>query len=181
MHHLAGILAEHLDTRNQAGLFDVTHMGRFIISGRDAPAFLQYALTNNAAALETGQSHHIIKGGHLSAQPMGALRDFVMRDPRTERPAVVNFPVLSENPYQIDIEACAALLDQHRPELVILGKSMIIHKEPVAAIRKLIEDLELDAILMYDMAHVLGLTGPNFQQPFSEGADLVTGSTQKTF
>ena len=34
---------------------------------------------------------------------------------------------------------------------------------------------------MYDMAHVLGLAGPYFQQPFKEGADIVTGSTHKTF
>jgi aminomethyltransferase len=126
-------------------------------------------------------NHHIIKGGHLSAQPMGALRDFVMRDPMTERPAVVNFPVLAHNPYQTDIDACAALMEQHRPELIILGKSMTLHREPVAAIRRLIDDLGLDAILMYDMAHVLGLAGPHFQQPFVEGADLVTGSTHKTF
>jgi aminomethyltransferase len=31
------------------------------------------------------------------------------------------------------------------------------------------------------MAHVLGLVGPRFQLPFAEGADLVTGSTHKTF
>jgi aminomethyltransferase len=126
-------------------------------------------------------NHHIIKGGHLSAQPMGALRDFVMRDPQTERPAVVNFPVLAHNPYQTDMDACAVLMEQHRPELIILGKSMTLHREPVAAVRKLIDDLELDAVLMYDMAHVLGLVGPHFQQPFAEGADLVTGSTHKTF
>jgi aminomethyltransferase len=34
---------------------------------------------------------------------------------------------------------------------------------------------------MYDMAHVLGLLGPHFQEPFREGADIVTGSTHKTF
>jgi aminomethyltransferase len=34
---------------------------------------------------------------------------------------------------------------------------------------------------MYDMAHVLGLIGPYFQQPFQEGADIVTGSTHKTY
>jgi len=32
---------------------------------------------------------------------MGALKDYVSRDPRTERPAVVNFPALAENPYKI--------------------------------------------------------------------------------
>lgn len=126
-------------------------------------------------------NHHIIRGGHLSAQPMGALRDFVMRDPTGERPAVVNFPVLADDPYQIDLAACADLMDQHRPELVILGKSMILYKEPVAAIRKIIDNLSPDTLLMYDMAHVLGLAGPHFQQPFTEGADLVTGSTHKTF
>lgn len=126
-------------------------------------------------------NHHIIRGGHLSAQPMGALRDFVMRDPRTERPAVVNFPVLPDNPYQVDLDACEALMEHHRPELIILGKSMTLHKEPVAQLRRIIDALDLDCMLMYDMAHVLGLAGPHFQQPFAEGADLVTGSTHKTF
>jgi aminomethyltransferase len=126
-------------------------------------------------------NHHIIRGGHLSAQPMGALRDFVMRDPQTERPAVVNFPVLPDNPYQVDLDACEALVQRHRPELIILGKSMTLHKEPVAQMRRIIDTLDLDCVLMYDMAHVLGLVGPHFQQPFAEGADLVTGSTHKTF
>jgi len=126
-------------------------------------------------------NNHIIKGGHLSAQPMGALRDFVMRDPQWEKPAAINFPVLADNPYRIDIEVCRELIVRHRPELIILGKSMIIHREPVAEIRAAIDDLELDCVLMYDMAHVLGLIGPYFQQPFAEGADIVTGSTHKTF
>jgi aminomethyltransferase len=126
-------------------------------------------------------NNHIIKGGHLSAQPMGALRDFVMRDPRWEKPAAVNFPVLADNPYKIDMVACRELIEAHRPELIILGKSMIIHREPVAEIRDVIDEFGLDCVLMYDMAHVLGLIGPHFQQPFKEGADIVTGSTHKTF
>jgi aminomethyltransferase len=126
-------------------------------------------------------NHHIIKGGHLSAQPMGALRDFVARDPRTEKPAVVNFPVMADNPYQVDVAACRELLDVYRPELVIFGRSMTITREPVAAIRAMVEEMGLNTLLMYDMAHVLGLAGPHFQEPFREGADLVTGSTHKTF
>ncbi len=126
-------------------------------------------------------NHHIIRGGHLSAQPMGALRDYVARDPATERPAVVNFPVLAHNPYAIDLAACGELLARHRPELIILGKSMVLHKEPVAGLRAMIHGLGLDTVLMYDMAHVLGLCGPSFQEPFAEGADIVTGSTHKTF
>jgi aminomethyltransferase len=124
---------------------------------------------------------HIGKGGHLSAQPMGALKDYVARDPRTERPAAVNFPVLSDNPYMIDVPATLKLIDAYRPELIILGKSMVLHKEPVAEIRQFLDAQGIKAVLMYDMAHVLGLIGPHFQQPFVEGADVVTGSTHKTF
>jgi aminomethyltransferase len=124
---------------------------------------------------------YIGKGGHLSAQPMGALKDFVARDPRTERPAVVNFPVLADNPYMIDVPSTLKLIDAYRPELIIFGKSMVLHKEPVAEIRQFLDAQDINAVLMYDMAHVLGLIGPHFQQPFIEGADVVTGSTHKTF
>jgi len=126
-------------------------------------------------------NHHIIKGGHLSAQPMGALRDFVARDPLSEKPAVVNFPVMADNPFQIDTAACQNIIADCRPELIILGKSMMLHPEPVSAIRAVVDDLSLDCIIMYDMAHVLGLCGPYFQEPFKEGAHIVTGSTHKTF
>lgn len=126
-------------------------------------------------------NHHIMRGGHLSAQPMGALRDFVARDPVTERPAVVNFPVLPDNPYMIDVETCKKVIAEYKPELLIFGKSLILHKEPIAEIREFIDQISLDCVVMYDMAHVLGLVGPHFQQPFAEGADIVTGSTHKTF
>jgi aminomethyltransferase len=126
-------------------------------------------------------NNHIIKGGHLSAQPMGALKDYVARDPRTEKAAAVNFPVLKDNPYKMDVAATRELLMEHRPELVILGKSMVLHPEPVAELRSFIDEMGLDCFLMYDMAHVLGLVGPHFQNPFKEGADIVTGSTHKTF
>jgi glycine cleavage system T protein len=54
----SGILQEHLATRNQAGLFDVSHMGRFIISGPGALDFLQHVLSNNAAGLEVNESQY---------------------------------------------------------------------------------------------------------------------------
>ena len=126
-------------------------------------------------------NNHIIKGGHLSAQPLGALRDYVMRDPRTEKPAVVNFPVLADNPFKIDVMASRDIIERYKPELIILGKSMTIHKEPVAEMRAILEAVSPDTILMYDMAHVMGLVGPYFQRPFQEGAHIVTGSTHKTY
>jgi len=126
-------------------------------------------------------NNHIGKGGHLSAQPMGALKEYVARDPHTERPAVVNFPVLADNPFKIDVGATLGLIDEYRPELIIFGKSMVLHKEPVAEIRQFLDTQDISTVVMYDMAHVLGLIGPHFQEPFAEGTDLVTGSTHKTF
>jgi aminomethyltransferase len=126
-------------------------------------------------------NHHIGKGGHLSAQPMGALRDYVARDPRTDAPAVVNFPVRADNPYLVDVPATQELIARYRPELIIFGRSMVLHREPLAEIRRFLSDQDIDAVILYDMAHVLGLVGPHFQEPFAEGADLVTGSTHKTF
>ncbi|MFW6054983.1 MAG: glycine cleavage system protein T [Thermodesulfobacteriota bacterium] len=126
-------------------------------------------------------TNHIGKGGHLSAQPMGALRDYIAKDPLTERFSVVNFPVLADNPYLIDLEALERLLDEYDPELIVFGKSMVLHKEPVAQVRAMLEARQKKPIIMYDMAHVLGLIGPHFQEPFAEGADIVTGSTHKTF
>jgi aminomethyltransferase len=131
--------------------------------------------------IQSIMNNHIIKGGHLSAQPMGALRDFVARDPAREAPAVINFPVCVDDPYKIDTAQLHGLIEQHRPELIVLGKSMILYREPVQEIRRIVKQLSLDTVIMYDMAHVLGLVGPHFQEPFVEGPDVVTGSTHKTF
>lgn len=126
-------------------------------------------------------NNHIIRGGHLSAQPMGALHDYIAIDPVTERAAVVNFPVLPDNPYKIDVAETAKLIERYRPELIIFGKSMVLHREPVAEIRKIVDELGVQTTIMYDMAHILGLVGDHFQNPFQEGAEIVTGSTHKTF
>ncbi len=126
-------------------------------------------------------NNHIIRGGHLSAQPMGALHDYIAIDPKTEKTAVVNFPVEKDNPFKIDVAETKKVIAQYQPELIIFGKSMVLHKEPVQEIRRFVDDQKLNSIIMYDMAHVLGLVGDHFQDPFAEGAELVTGSTHKTF
>jgi aminomethyltransferase len=46
-----GIIPEHLAVRNNVGVFDVTHMGRSLISGPGAEKFLNYVTTNNVASL----------------------------------------------------------------------------------------------------------------------------------
>jgi aminomethyltransferase len=126
-------------------------------------------------------NHHLTKGGHLSAQPMGALRDFVAVDPLMERAAAIEFPVLEDDLYQIDLEETKELLELHKPELIVLGKSMMIYREPLKELAQMVSGMHPKPIILYDMAHVLGLAGPYYQEPFKEGADIVTSSTHKTF
>jgi aminomethyltransferase len=71
LNYPAGVVQEHLTTRRLAGLFDVSHMGRFSVKGSDAVSFLQRMLTNDAAALEVGWSHYTL----LSDETGGAIDD----------------------------------------------------------------------------------------------------------
>ncbi len=49
------ITEEHKRVRKTVGLFDLSHMGEFIVSGPDAKALVQYAVTNDVNALKLGQ------------------------------------------------------------------------------------------------------------------------------
>src|SRR5512135_1183710 len=125
-------------------------------------------------------NNELIYGGHLSSQPMGALFNYVEEDPATGKERVLNFPVLKENPYKPDLKRLGELLEGHRPELVVFGKSMFLYREPVRFVADIVRGWKSRPVLMFDMAHVLGLYGA-FQTPLAEGADVVTGSTHKTF
>jgi glycine/serine hydroxymethyltransferase len=125
-------------------------------------------------------NNDLTAGGHLSAQPMGALFNYVDVDRVTGAECVVHFPPRRDNPYRTDTNQLRELLHQARPDLVIFGKSMFLYPEPVQEVVEIVRDFEPRPLLHYDMAHVLGLYGA-FQDPLQEGADVVTGSTHKTF
>ena len=181
---------ERMLTEEMRAYFGCTEVETRTLSGQMSNMAVFSALTDwknrfdrkkDAKRLGYVMNNHIIKGGHLSAQPMGALHDYIAVDPVTEKPAVVNFPVCRDNPYKMDVEETKKLIDRYRPELIIFGKSMVLHKEPVAQIRQFVDEQKIPTTIMYDMAHVLGLIGDHFQNPFQEGAEIVTGSTHKTF
>jgi glycine/serine hydroxymethyltransferase len=114
-------------------------------------------------------------GGHLSAQPYGALYNYAENE-------IVNFPMDEKNPYKMDTEKMLALVTKHRPALIVFGKSMFVHPEPLRQIRAYLDTVpDYRPLVMYDAAHVLGILCPQFQDPLAEGADIVTGSTHKTF
>ncbi|UCG93454.1 MAG: hypothetical protein JSV97_03760, partial [candidate division WOR-3 bacterium] len=82
----------------------------------------------------------LTKGGHLSSQPMGALFNYVEEDPTTGKEKVVNFPVREDSLYKTDTEELARLLDREKPELIVFGKSMFLHKEPVEFVHNIVKD-----------------------------------------
>ncbi|NMC37814.1 MAG: glycine cleavage system aminomethyltransferase GcvT [Bacteroidales bacterium] len=51
----AGINEEHISVREGVGVFDVSHMGEFWVSGPDALSFLQYITSNDVASLFDGK------------------------------------------------------------------------------------------------------------------------------
>jgi aminomethyltransferase len=53
-----GITVEHKAVRESCGLFDVSHMGEFLVRGPGAVDFVNYVTTNNVAALAVGQVHY---------------------------------------------------------------------------------------------------------------------------
>lgn len=54
----SGINDEHAAVRNNAGVFDVSHMGEFILKGADALDLIQRVTSNDAAKLKNGQAQY---------------------------------------------------------------------------------------------------------------------------
>lgn len=50
-----GLKAEHLHVRSKVGIFDVSHMGEFFVSGANAQAFLQKVTSNDVSKLTPGK------------------------------------------------------------------------------------------------------------------------------
>jgi glycine hydroxymethyltransferase len=82
--------------------------------------------------------------------------------------------------YNVDAAAAAELVARLRPRLVILGSSCFLFPHPVREIRQALGGVS-DGLLVFDASHVLGLVAAGrFQDPLTEGADVVFGSTHKT-
>jgi aminomethyltransferase len=54
----SGVIQEHLAVRERAGMFDVSHMGEFMISGAQALEFLQYTTVNDVSKLKPGRAQY---------------------------------------------------------------------------------------------------------------------------
>jgi glycine hydroxymethyltransferase len=110
-------------------------------------------------------------GGHISHARMGAVGVRGLN--------VVTYP-WDEERMEPDIDAACEIIRQTKPEIALFGQSVFLFPTPLQEIADTAH--EVGAKVMYDGAHVLGLiAGGQFQDPLREGADVMTGSSHKTF
>jgi len=86
----------------------------------------------------------------------------------------------SESDWQLDLPGTLELLEHARPPLVVLGSSIVTYPMPVREVAEAVHGY--GGLVAYDGSHTLGLiAGGQYQDPLAEGADLLFGSTHKTF
>jgi len=76
-----GIIPEHMAVRNTVGIFDITHMGRAMVTGPDAEPFLNYVTTNDVAALTPLSAQY----STICNEQGGIKDDFVLSRLETEK------------------------------------------------------------------------------------------------
>ncbi len=110
-------------------------------------------------------------GGHISHHLAGSVGKFTKN--------VIDFPLAADG-FHIDVDRAKDLIRICKPKMLIFGKSLFLFPEPVHEFRDICNEYKIH--IVYDAAHVLGLiSGGKFQDPFSEGVFIMTGSTHKTF
>lgn len=169
-HHMGGHLIDELETilvKLGQSVFRAANVEYRPASGSLANALAIASVLPHGAtmmALGDGAPGHLSYrtdgwGGHLASKVVDLPFDFEALD--------------------VDIPAFRQAAERERPELIVLGTQMLIFPYSLGAIREVADSV--GALVMYDGAHAMGLfAGGAFQDPLRQGADLVTGSTQKS-
>lgn len=157
------------ETENLArNLFKATFAEVRPISGHSADMIVLTAFANRG---DTVMSVDKANGGYPGISDIGYPRIYGL-----------NFSELPFNKqtFNIDIDRAAVALERERPRVVIFGASLILFPHPVRELSEICH--KIGATVVYDGSHVLGLiAGGQFQDPLREGADVLIGSTHKSF
>ncbi len=107
-----GIIDEHNTVRTACGVFDISHMGQFFVSGEGAGAWMNSMLTNNVAKLGDGNAQYTT----LLNEQGGVIDDlFIYRLAEDSYFLVVNASMIDED---------YAWLAAHKPEgISLINKS----------------------------------------------------------
>jgi aminomethyltransferase len=107
----AGIAPEHRAVRSAAGLFDISHMARVSLGGKDALALLEQVFTNSVATMKDGQ----VRYGLVCNEAGGILDDILVYRAKVGFKVVINAS---------NREKILAWMDRHRA-----GKDVTISDE----------------------------------------------------
>ncbi|MEM2419398.1 MAG: glycine cleavage system aminomethyltransferase GcvT [Candidatus Bathyarchaeia archaeon] len=105
-----GITEEHLAVRNSVGIFDVSHMGRVIITGKDAERFLNYVVTNDVSTLTPNSALYTVmcneNGGIVDDCVVSRITQdkFILVPNATNREKDYNWLVQHSKGYDVNIE-----------------------------------------------------------------------------
>jgi aminomethyltransferase len=147
-----GVVDEHMTVREKAGLFDVSHMGEFFVSGSDAESLLQGLTTNDVSRLSIGQAQY----SALTTEKGAFVDDVLVYRKGDDRYMLV--------PNAANIEKDFAWIDSHRQGSAKLENAsddyalLALQGPEAAAILKPLTDVDLDAMKYYRFAEgtVLG-------------------------
>jgi aminomethyltransferase len=148
----AGTLAEHAAVRERVGLFDVSHLGKVLIHGRDAGSFLDSQLTNRMVPLAPGRARYTLicddDGGiiddlivyaldddDLLAVPNAANRDGVARRLREAAPAGIEVEVLDWTTLAVQGPSSPAIVNELFPASKELGYMRLVRDGDVVIAR----------------------------------------------
>ncbi|HID42994.1 MAG TPA: serine hydroxymethyltransferase [Archaeoglobaceae archaeon] len=149
-------------------IFEAEHVNVQPISGVIANIAAFFALTKPGDKI---MSMSVPCGGHISHDRISAAGIRGLR--------VIHYPFDNEI-MNIEVEETRKIALKENPKVFVLGSSLILFPQPVREISEIAS--EIDARVFYDASHVLGLiAGGQFQAPLKEGADVMAGSTHKTF
>ena len=149
-------------------LFNAEYVNVQPISGVTANLATFFAFTKPGDKIMTMS---VPMGGHISHENVSAAGIRGLKN--------VFYPFNSEI-MNIDPDIMQKRILEEKPKIVLLGGSLFLFPHPV---KEAVEAAtEVGAKVIYDGAHVLGLiAGKQFQDPLKEGADVVMGSTHKSF
>ena len=159
---------EDITKRFSCKLYDCDYANVQPVSGVTANLAAFFGFSNPGDKI---MALEVPSGGHISHADVSAAGIHGLK---------TVFHPLDSNIMNIDIDAMNKKILEEKPKIVLFGGSLFLFPHPVREAREAAD--EVGATIMYDGAHVLGLiAGGQFQQPLKEGADLMMGSTHKTF
>ena len=159
---------EDLTTDLGKRLFQSAYCDPRPISGTNANTSVIYGLMKPGDKVAAPD---LAGGGHISAASFGAVGLRGLK--------ILNYPFDPETMTVLPDES-SRMIVKEKPKVCLFGQSVFLFPTPLKEMEDAFQ--EAGSRVWYDGAHVLGLiAGKRFQQPLREGAEIITGSTHKTF